>query len=131
MLLRSIGALAARTQPAAEKGLLQFEIYAQWPSASESDGRDGSGSSGSRFAYRRIGGIIEAERGWSVIGMRELTISGIASLVFGLIFLVAGRIWLSGKSAEQKEKALKEMQDRMDKAMEGTNDPNEPARWVP
>jgi hypothetical protein len=83
------------------------------------------------LAHRRIGGIIEAERGCGVISMRELMISGIASLVFGLIFLVAGRIWLSGKSAEQKEKALKEMQDRMDKAMEGTNDPNEPARWVP
>jgi hypothetical protein len=34
-------------------------------------------------------------------------------------------------SAEQREKALKEMHDRVDKAMEGTNDPNEPARWVP
>jgi hypothetical protein len=51
--------------------------------------------------------------------------------MFALVFLVAGRIWLSGKSAEQKEKALKEMHDRVDKAMVGTNDPNEPARWVP
>ena len=66
-----------------------------------------------------------------MIGMRELIISGIVSLLFGLVSLVAGRIWLSGKSAEQKEKALKEMQDRMDKALEGTNDLNEPARWVP
>jgi hypothetical protein len=64
-------------------------------------------------------------------GIRELTISAIAGLAFGLVIIIAGRIWLSGKSAEQKEKALKEMQDRMDKAMEGTNDPNEPARWVP
>jgi hypothetical protein len=63
--------------------------------------------------------------------MRELMISGMVGLVFALVFLVAGRIWLSGKSAEQKEKALKEMHDRMDKAMEGTKDPNEPARWVP
>jgi hypothetical protein len=63
--------------------------------------------------------------------MRELMISGMVGLVFALVFLVAGRIWLSGKSAEQKEKALKEMHDRMDKTMEGTNDPNEPARWVP
>ena len=81
--------------------------------------------------FRRIGGIIAAERGCGVIGMRELIISGIVSLLFGLVSLVAGRIWLSGKSAEQKEKALKEMQDRMDKALEGTNDLNEPARWVP
>ncbi|MGA8764936.1 MAG: hypothetical protein WB562_18850 [Candidatus Sulfotelmatobacter sp.] len=66
-----------------------------------------------------------------MIGMRELMIGGIAGLVFALVFLVVGRIWLSGKSAEQKEKALKEMHDRMDKAMEGTNDANEPARWVP
>jgi len=63
--------------------------------------------------------------------MRELMISGIAGLIFASVFLVAGRIWLFGKSAEQKEKALKEMHDRVDKAMEGTNDPNEPARWVP
>jgi hypothetical protein len=63
--------------------------------------------------------------------MRELMISGMVGLVFALVFLVAGRIWLSGKSAEQKEKALKEMHDRIDKTMEGTNDPNEPARWVP
>jgi len=66
-----------------------------------------------------------------MIGMRGLTISGIAGLVFALAFLVVGRIWLAGKNAEQKEKTLKEMQDQMDKAIEGTNDLNEPARWVP
>jgi hypothetical protein len=63
--------------------------------------------------------------------MRESMISGIAGLMFALVFLVAGRIWLSAKSAEQKEKALKEMHARVDKAMEGTNDPKEPARLVP
>ena len=66
-----------------------------------------------------------------MISMRGLMIIGIVGLAFGVIFLVAGRIWLSGKKAEQKERALKEMQDRMDKAMEGASDPNEPARWVP
>jgi hypothetical protein len=66
-----------------------------------------------------------------MMGMRELMISAIAGLAFALTFLVVGRVWLSGRSAEQREKTLKEMRDRMDKAMEGTNDPNEPARWVP
>lgn len=66
-----------------------------------------------------------------MIGMPELILSGIAGLVLTLVFLVAGKIWLSGKTSEQKHKALKEMQDRMDKTMEGGDDPNEPARWVP
>ena len=66
-----------------------------------------------------------------MIGMRELIISGIAGLAFAVIFLVVGKIFLYGKSAEEKEKALTEMQGRMDKAIEGTNDLNEPARWVP
>jgi hypothetical protein len=64
-----------------------------------------------------------------MLSMRELMICGIGGLAFTLVMLVAGKIWLSGKNV--KEKALKEIQDRMDKAMEGTNDPNEPARWVP
>ena len=63
--------------------------------------------------------------------MRELIIGFVVSFVVGLIGLLVRGLRLSGKSADEKQKVLKEMQDQMDKAIEGTNDPNEPARWVP
>jgi len=51
------------------------------------------------WSLEELVGLLEAKEA-AVIGMRELMIGGIAGLVFALVFLVAGRIWLSGKSAE-------------------------------
>ena len=63
--------------------------------------------------------------------MHELIIGFVVSLVVGLIGLVVRGLRLSRKNADEKQKVHNEMQDRMDKAIGGTNDPNEPARWVP
>lgn len=61
----------------------------------------------------------------------RVVIGFVVAFVVGLIGLLVRGLRLSGKSADEKQKVLKEMQDQMDKAIEGTNDPNEPARWVP
>ena len=60
----------------------------------------------------------------------RVVIGFVVAFVVGLIGLLVRGLRLSGKSADEKQKVLKEMQDQMDKAIEGTNDPNEPARWV-
>lgn len=60
-----------------------------------------------------------------------VVIGFVVAFVVGLIGLLVRGLHLSGKSADEKQKVLKGMQDQLDEAVEGTNDPNEPARWVP
>jgi hypothetical protein len=62
---------------------------------------------------------------------KELAI-GIAVGVFLYLVLIAvGAIYFSRKSPEERRQVSKKIQNRMDKAQEGTDDLNEPARWVP
>jgi len=48
-----------------------------------------------------------------------------------LALLVFCKIYFRGKSSKEKQMAIKKAQDRIDRAMEGTDDPNEMARFVP
>lgn len=62
--------------------------------------------------------------------MRDLLIIGITGLLLFVVFLVALKIYFSGKSDKEKQEAFNKAQERIDKAMKGTDDLSEPARWV-
>lgn len=48
-----------------------------------------------------------------------------------MVYLRLGKIYFHRKGAKEKQIAIKKAQDLIDKAMEGTDDPNEMARFVP
>ncbi len=65
------------------------------------------------------------------MGGKELAICFAAAVVlFGGLF-AAREMYFHRKSPDEKQAAIKKMQDQTDKALEGTDDPNEMARWVP
>jgi hypothetical protein len=59
---------------------------------------------------------------------------GIGFAVWALLsvaIFVICKIYVNRKSAEEREMARKRAQDRMDGILKGSDDPNEPARFVP
>jgi hypothetical protein len=60
-----------------------------------------------------------------------LTISFAAGAFLGLVLAAVGAVYFRRKSSEERQMAAKRMQDLIDKASKGTDDLNEPARWVP
>ncbi len=52
-------------------------------------------------------------------------------IVLSLCLFAVGKIYFRRKGAKEKQMAIQKAQDLIDKAMEGTDDPNEMARFVP
>jgi hypothetical protein len=61
----------------------------------------------------------------------DLAICFVVGVLFSLGLLAVGKIYFHRKSANEKQMAIRKAQDLIDKAMEGTDDPNEMARFVP
>ena len=84
--------------------------------------------------FGRIGGIVEAETttgGGMINSGTQLVICFAVGVFLCLALLVFCKIYFRGKSSKEKQMAIKKAQDRIDRAMEGTDDPNEMARFVP
>jgi hypothetical protein len=61
----------------------------------------------------------------------DLAICFAGGVFLSLGLLAAGKIYFRRKGAKERQMALKKAHDRIDKALEGTYDPNEMARFVP
>ena len=61
----------------------------------------------------------------------DLAICFALATLLSLGLLAVGKIYFHRKSAKEKQMAIKRAQDLIDNAMEGTDDPNEMARFVP
>jgi len=62
---------------------------------------------------------------------RELAICFAVSVFLCLGLLVFCKIYFRGKSSREKQIIIEKAHDRIDAAMEATDDPNEMARFVP
>ena len=60
----------------------------------------------------------------------DLLTSAIIGIVLVLVSAAVGLYFRRTKPKETRV-AIKNMQDRMDRSLEGSDDPNEPARWMP
>jgi hypothetical protein len=93
-----------------------------------------AGLTGSRLEFGGIGGMIEGKStgdGGMNFSGTDLAICFAVGVLLSLGLVAVGKIYFYRKGAKEKQMAIKKAQDLIDKAMEGTDDPNEMARFVP
>lgn len=66
-----------------------------------------------------------------IISGTQLAIYYAVSLFLSLALVLVGKIYFHRKTLREKRMALKKAHDLIDKALEGRDDPNEMARFVP